>query len=108
MNPKRSVGLADLAERAGTMESSKGRATAVPTPRKNVRLAKAFLVINMIGYLRVWHVIELFAPPAFERVGSSQRPGSKKKKSSCSTSLPAASPARKVHHNIANCGPGRT
>jgi hypothetical protein len=37
---------------AATMESSRGSAIVAPTPRRNVRRGKCFLVMNDIGFLR--------------------------------------------------------
>src|ERR1700735_3119043 len=38
---------------AGTMESSKGRASVTPIPRKNVRRGKCFLVMNIVSRLSI-------------------------------------------------------
>jgi len=51
ISPKRFAGFAAvlaIADRAGTMLSSNGNATAAPRPRKTVRREIAFLVMNML------------------------------------------------------------
>jgi hypothetical protein len=48
-NPSRTAGLAAFAMAiAGIIESSRGSARVVPSPRKNVRRCKDFLVMNII------------------------------------------------------------
>ncbi len=50
MNPMRQIGFAALftvAEKAGTIASSNGNATAAPNPRRNVRRGNAILVTIM-------------------------------------------------------------
>src|SRR5665213_2457627 len=52
MKPARRVGLAAVWANAvleGIMESSRGRATVAPMPRRNVRRCKCFFVRNMDG-----------------------------------------------------------
>src|SRR5437667_2669817 len=50
MNPRWGVGRAAVCARAvhaGIIASSKGRPTAMPAPRRNVRRERCFLVMNM-------------------------------------------------------------
>src|SRR6478735_42437 len=47
MKPSRGTGSPDLPESAGTIASSIGSASVAPTPRRNVRLGNAFLVMNI-------------------------------------------------------------
>src|SRR5215471_19358183 len=47
MNPRRGVDFRVCDERAGTIESRNGNATATPAPRRNVRRESAFFVMNI-------------------------------------------------------------
>src|SRR5882757_8422162 len=48
MKPSLGVDLSGFAESAGIMASSRGSDTVAPTPLRNVRLRKAFLVTNVM------------------------------------------------------------
>src|ERR1700687_791172 len=48
MKPNRGVDFSGLAESAGIMASSRGSDTVAPTPLRNARLGKAFLVTNIM------------------------------------------------------------
>src|SRR5450432_2009346 len=48
MKPSRGVGFRGLADSAGIMASSRGNDTVAPTPLREVRLRKAFLVTNVM------------------------------------------------------------
>src|SRR5580658_6343658 len=56
-NPRRGEGFAAVllsAVCAGSMESSNGRASVTPTPRRNVRRGRCFFVMNII----LWPLLE--------------------------------------------------
>src|SRR5262245_5351661 len=67
MNARRraDANRAAIAERAGTIASSKGRPSAVPTPRRNVRRGSAIFVMIMF-------VISSFGTERFERYRESE------------------------------------
>src|ERR1700678_2339389 len=67
MKPRRGVDFSGLAESAGIMASSKGSDTVAPTPLRNVRLRKAFLVTNIMR-LSCCALIEIVQPLAPRRL----------------------------------------
>src|SRR5438876_4047799 len=92
MNPSRGVDFG-AADSAGAIASKNGRASVAPAPCRNVRLDRAFFVINMIS-----------VPLSFETEHSLRRPTPKTKTRIYSERPIGRSREPLRHHNIAGYG----